>query len=218
MQVATTASHVGSIPGRREERRGGGSGDPRHGDRDRCCALEGQRAGEHLEEDHAQRVDVGGRSDVSSEDLLRSHVPWSAQQSLDSQRRLAPPLALQCPGDSEVGDDHPLGASVRDEHHIGALEIAVDDSLGMCRLQSVDHLLDQGQRLRGSQRAGTEPFGEGLAFEQFHGEEEEWFTGELRGEELEDAANVPMGDSPCEENLPAEAFAGSGVIRPVQAG
>ena len=94
----------------------------------------------------------------------------------------------------------------------------MDDPLGMRRLQRIDHLLDQGKRLGWSKGAGAESVGEGLALEQLHGEEEERFPGGLRGEELEDPADVAMGDSPRQENLAAEPFPGRGVIGQAPAG
>ncbi len=201
---------VDSGPARRDAR--GRLGDPEHRGRHGRLAPEGQLAREHLVEDHAQRIDVGRRSDAFPQHLLRGHVARSPDQCLAGHLRVAGPFALQRPGDSEVGDDQSLRGLVGNQQHIGALEIPVDDPLGMCRLQRIDHLLDQGKRLGWSERAGAEPVGEGLALEQLHGEEEEGFPGGLRGEELEDAADVAMGDSPRQENLPAEPFPGRGVI------
>ena len=200
---------VHSGPARRDA--GGRLGDPEHRRRHGCLTLEGEVAGEHLEEDHAQRIDVGGRGDASPQHLLRGHVARSPDQSSPVISASRGPRAPRS-GDSEVGDHQSLRGWLANQQHVGALEIPVNDPLGMRRLQRIDHLLDQGKRLGWSEGAGAEPVGEGLALEQLHGEEEEGFPGGLRGEELEDAADVAMGDSPRQENLPAESFPGRGVI------
>ena len=62
---------------------------------------------------------------------------------------------VEWPGNAEVGDDHPGGlghpfaalVAVRDQEDVAALEVPVDDALGVRRRQAVAHLDDQRQRL-----------------------------------------------------------------------
>jgi hypothetical protein len=65
-----------------------------------------------------------------------------------------------------------LAAPVGDEHHIAALEIPVDDPLGMRGREPGAHLLDQRQRL--GRRQPTRPgdaLRQRLSFQELHDQE-----------------------------------------------
>src|SRR4030095_6960955 len=93
------------------------------------------------------------------------------------------------------------------QQHVGALEIPMNDSLGMGRLQGVHHLLDERERHLWSERSAPQAFGERLSLEQLHGEEEDLLPLRLGGEQLEDATDVPVGDAPGEQDLTTETLA-----------
>jgi hypothetical protein len=83
----------------------------------------------------------------------------------------------------------------------------MDDSLGMGRLQGVHHLLDQRERHLRSERPAPQAVGECLPLQQLHGEEEDLFPLQLGGEQLEDPADVPVGDAPGQQDLATEPLA-----------
>src|SRR5262249_40616239 len=57
------------------------------------------------------------------------------------------------------------------------------------------------------ERPALQPFGEGLSLQELHGEEEDLLRVRLGGEQLEDPADVSVGDSPGEEDLATETLA-----------
>jgi hypothetical protein len=99
-------------------------------------------AGEHLEDDHAEREDVGTRVDgVCGERLLRRHVLRGAHDHAGARQP-----AVELAGDLELGDaeveqlDERLLPRIHGDHHIVGLEIAVDDAGAMRRLHALQHL------------------------------------------------------------------------------
>jgi hypothetical protein len=94
-------------------------------------ALERRPSGEHLEEDAAERVDIGAVIDLAgAAALLGRHVRRRSdhQAAVRLLRRRLVPEQL---GDAEVEHDGALAALhllVADEHDVIGLEIAVDDA------------------------------------------------------------------------------------------
>jgi hypothetical protein len=101
----------------------------RHGDL--VLAVEGNVAGEHLEEDDAERVDVRLPVDVVAQRLLGRHVVRRAEHA--AVRREA--VVVERAGDAEVGD---LGRALLVDQDVLRLDVAVDDAA----------------RVRGAERAG----------------------------------------------------------------
>ena len=96
--------------------------------------------GEHLVEDHAQRVQVARRADPPAGRLLGGHVPRAAQDVPG----LGDGGGLGCPGDAEVRD---LRVSGPREEDVAGLDVAVDDAPPVGRLQRLRHLDGQLHRL-----------------------------------------------------------------------
>ena len=78
-------------------------------------ALERALAGEDLVEHQAERVDVAARRDLAAGELLGRHVGGRARAKRFARRA----------GEAEVGDADLAGAV---EHHVGRLEVAMDDA------------------------------------------------------------------------------------------
>ena len=97
-------------------------------DRRRRVALERSTAGEHLEQDDAERVDVGCAGDLVAARLLRAEVVDGAERRAgDGHRRLGHGAR-----DAEVGDLHVPGVG---DHDVAGLHVAVDDPLAVRRLE-----------------------------------------------------------------------------------
>src|SRR4051794_6504890 len=118
-------------------------------------AAERRRAGQALEDDAAERVDVRGRADVLAPDLLGGHVVQRSER-LPGPREVG---GLAVLGQPEVG--HVRGVAV--EEDVGGLDVAVHepgvvqrvDSPGG-RRQHADHLLE-AQRPARQQAVGQRP-------------------------------------------------------------
>ena len=96
-----------------------------HEERRDVRRVERQLAGEHLEEDDAERVDVARAAGVVAEDALRRHVLRRSEElALASVRRESCRL-LAMPKSSEL---HEVGAVVAAaEEDVLRLDVAVDD-------------------------------------------------------------------------------------------
>ena len=81
-------------------------------------------AREHLVQDHAGAVDVAGRRQLPSPRLLGRHVARRAPE----QGRALGRVRLAEAGHAEVAHLH---ATVAVEQHVGGLDVAVDDALGV---------------------------------------------------------------------------------------
>jgi hypothetical protein len=114
-----------------------------------------------------------------------------------SQKRARPsevaqPWRIHRPGDAKV-THHGAVRAVWASHqeNIGALEIPVDNALGMGRLERVGHLPRQLQRHR--KRHGSDvpdALGECFARQQLHGEEDTRLATATHVEEVEEATDV----------------------------
>ncbi len=82
--------------------------------------------GRHLEQDQAERIEIAAGRDLSPRQLLRGHVGGSADEGVLTRR-------LRHHGKAEVGDARPAAAV---DHHVGRLEVAMDDAFLVDRGQS----------------------------------------------------------------------------------
>jgi hypothetical protein len=111
----------------------------------RVVAHERRPAGYHLVEHATKRVKVRARRDVGAQRLLRRHVrDRTNEHSLHRQPRL-----LERYREAEVTD---LRGAVSGQPDVARLEIAVDDSAGVCVRQAAAHALCDIQRPLDRQR------------------------------------------------------------------
>ncbi len=181
---------VGHGRGRRESLRGvGREGPPRHrlerrgdagsdggrtwdgpseaggGDGCRRIAFERSAAGEQLEQDDAQAVDVRGRGRHLAARLLGAEVvDRSERRAGQGDRGLG-----DGPGDPEVGH---LDLALARHEHVARLDVAMDEPVGMCGGNRAGDLGGQAGRLAGRQGAGSpDDRGEVLAIDELHHDE-----------------------------------------------
>ena len=122
-------------------------------DRRRRFARERHVPGEHLVQDHAERVDIRARINFGSlRALLRRHVLRRADDEIGrGQVRVLTALLLNL-GDAEIQHLDPVAAADINEHDVIALQITMDDVLrvrGFERAADLTHDLHdarQGQR------------------------------------------------------------------------
>ena len=155
---------------------------------------EGQLAGEHLVGDDSQGVDIGRRSEGGARGLLRRHVRGGADVA--SRAGEAALSLAHGAGHAKVGDHHP-GASVGtgDEEHVAALEVTMEDAVGVGCGERGGHLAEERLGLVGAEAAAAgDGGGERLSVEQLHDEEQDLAELAGVGEELIDAADVRVGN------------------------
>ncbi len=108
---------------------------------DRSGTLEGLPAGEQLEEQDAQGVDVGLGADRFGTDLLRGDVGRRADDA--GQHGIAGLLGVaQVLGDAEVSQ---VGVLVFVEQDVGRFQVAVDDAHAVGGVQRAADLVEQAQ-------------------------------------------------------------------------
>ena len=104
--------------------------------------LVGHAPADDFEEGDAEGVDIHPPIDVSSEELLRSHVrrcPHHVARARDA-------LVLDGPGEAEVGDLH---MSRRGDEEVAGLHVAMEDPRfvsGVKRVGRVHHERDEGAK------------------------------------------------------------------------
>ena len=127
-------------------------------------------AGRHLEEDHAERVDVGTRIDGFATHLFGCHV---RQRSGNLARRLGGGLidigdrARQL-RDAEIQHFRP---ALRRDDDIGRLEVAMDDAALVRFFESGGHVAGKRDDLSLGQRPGGDALGERRSRDVLHDEE-----------------------------------------------
>ena len=118
-------------------------------DRQLALALERPRAGEALEEDAAERVDVGAAVDRAALDLLGRDVvdrpDEAAVAGQAADRR-------DVPGEAEVADVRVLAVRVRRDEDVAGLHVAVDEPGRVRGVERAGDLRDEVERAPGSSR------------------------------------------------------------------
>ncbi len=104
----------------------------------RLVAGERPPAGGHLEQQHAQAVDVGARVHRAAFDLFRAHVRGRAH-GRGGQRR-----AFHCPRDAEVGEQH---LAVPLQHHVARLQVTVYEPVDVRVVQRAAQVAQDGRQL-----------------------------------------------------------------------
>ena len=167
--------------------RGGGAAALRHQPLDlRGVGAEvGQGAGEHLVEDHAHRVDVGGEHGASLE-LLGGHVGRAADDGGGVG-------LLQEARGAEVGDLH--DAALRDQH-VGGPQVAVEDLVLVGVLHALQDLDDVVHGAGDVQALlAVEHRLQALALDVLHHDEEDAVHA-LGGEDADDVGVIEGGEEP----------------------
>ena len=121
---------------------------------------------QRLVQNRPQRVDVRGRSDRvrQAQGLLGGHVVRRAQRDAASGQ---PRPIVQPPGQPEVGD---LGGAVGGQEDVARLQVAVNDTAVVGRLDGLRQRRQQRRRPVRRQGDAGELLGEAAPFDEFHGE------------------------------------------------
>ena len=171
----------------------------------------------------AERVEVGGGRQLLALHLLGRHVGGGADDhaGVGDRDDASAPL-LHVPRQAEVGDHRPNArarAARGHEDHVRALEVAVDDPLGVGGVEPGRDLRDDREGLgRRDPPRPRDPLRERLPREQLHGQEQDLGRRLARRPraveaEVEDAADVRVRDLAGELDLAHEAVDGLRVLR-----
>ena len=165
-----------------------------------------QPAGEQFVEQHAERVDVGGRGHRLAANLLGAGVfrRHQLQAGRGRRERLARELGIQQLGDAEVQQ---LGRAIGDHEHVGRLDVAVDDQV---LVRVLDGGADVTKELQA--RGGVEPVrvavvDDRLAFDVLHREVRPAVRRAATVEQARDERMLEAG-----ENLPLVAEAADDAV------
>ena len=159
-----------------------------------ALALEGTTPGHELVDHEAERVDVAAYAHLAPRKLLGRHVGRGARAHVLSRERLGEP------GEAEVGEAH-LALAV--EHHIGGLQVAVQQALRVRGGEAFGDLAGHVERLvlREAPDAPQQR-GEVLPVHELHREEVLPF----RFADVPDAAHRWMRDLARRPHLRVEAL------------
>ena len=113
---------------------------------DVVLALEGHRAGEAVEQDAAERVDVGPSIDLPALDLLGGHVRDRADELVGGGERRERLLGAHLLDEPEVAQITVAARARRGrgEKDVGRLDVAVDQPAGVGGVQRAGHLGHDG--------------------------------------------------------------------------
>ena len=179
--------------------------------RDLVAADEGALAGHHFVDDDSEGVLIGCGSDLLAGELLGRHVERCADHGAGVGEVFALEV-LVVDRQAKVGDHRSALVAVAAEHDVGALEVAMDDARPVGGLESLDEVHDDRKGLSGAHGTlGADTTRERLAGQEFHGEEQRWnalalVVDQLVAEDVENAADVGMGDLSRQRDLAAEAL------------
>ena len=207
-RVVRQATEEGPLPDRVEvgddlARRGGR--DVADGGAERGLAGEREAAGDRLVEHDPQGVEVARGARLAPFHLLRRHVGRGAAPEVAALRVRDPPLSPTPAGEAEVGDHGADRLALSGDHHVAALEVAVDDPGRVRGVQGCRHLAGERERLlRPHRPLPRDPGRQGLPRQELHGEEGDParsiadivadIVADLVMEEVEDPADVRVGD------------------------
>ena len=127
------------------------------------------RAGDHLVQHDAKRPDVSTPIDRLALSLFRRHVGGRTQNGggtrRDGDRGAVKGRLVQDLGQAEVEHlDQPAGR----QHHVGRLQIAMDDAFLVRSFERDGNLCRDRQRLVHRDRATRKALGEIVTFDEFH--------------------------------------------------
>ena len=167
---------------------------------DVILAGEGNAAGHRLEEQAAEGVDVGARVDALAGDLLGGRVVERPDPLPGLREALG---ALDALGQAEIGQEGVIAPAGRREQHVGRLDVAVDESVGVRGVQGGGYLRDDRRRPAGREGAlAGEELVEVGPVDEAHGHVE--LAVGLAG--LEDRDHVGMVDRRRQPGLALEAL------------
>jgi uncharacterized protein (DUF2252 family) len=133
-------------------------------------AREGPSTGQQLVQDHAERVEVGARVELTVHDLLGRHVRGRAVDlAVHGEARIC---AVQHAHQAEVEDDHAQAARAVHQHQVLGVEVAVHEAQAVRRAQAQRHLPHQLGDLAGHEApALLQSLRQRGALQQLHGHE-----------------------------------------------
>src|SRR5216684_5388932 len=171
----------------------------------------------HLVKNHPERKKVGSRIKRLGPDLFWGHVGDRAESCAWAGEM----FRIEAQSGEDVGgsrgfmgsrdfceakiEDFRVAAFGNEE--IGWLEIAVNDALGVCSIESVGDFYANIEKLLQVKRPATQQMLESGPFEEFHGDERTPF--EIAN--FVDSANVGMVQSGSSPGFTAESFEGLGI-------
>jgi len=135
-------------------------------------ALKRSHPGRHLVQHDAQRPDIAPGIGRLSLELLRRHVGQGADDLAGQLQRVhgvrggLGKLRVADPG-RQPEIEH-LGAALRGDHNVAALEVAVDDPVVVRVGQGVRHLVPQAKHLVGSHPVAREPLAQRFTGDKLH--------------------------------------------------
>jgi hypothetical protein len=140
-------------------------------------------AGQHLEQDRAEREDIAAPIGVLASRLLRRHICRRAEQHADAgherrrcdrwrerERRRIRPTCLACFSEFREAEVEYLYLPVRRDLDVRRFQIAMNDALLVRAFKCLGDLFCDRQRLINRNRTARDAVGKRLAFDQFHHE------------------------------------------------
>jgi len=168
-------------------------------------AVEGAHAGDHLEAEDPERVEIRARVGALPRHLFGSHVVRRAD---DLALLGEPVLAIGRRRDPEVEESHALAAPVGLDHDVRRLEIAVHDPERVRRGEAVADLAQQRDGAAGLDSPARHDRLQRLAARELAHHEEATVVELAR---VEHGDEVRMRELPGEARLAQEAFATRGI-------
>ena len=126
-----------------------------------AVSLKGELAGDHFIERDAEGVEIGAIVDGVAFDLFGGHVVEGAESGAGHREAAIAGGA----GDAEV---HELNRAVGGDHHVGGLDVSMDDVLFVGVTEGVENLVDVFHRERGRNGALMQARGERDTVNELH--------------------------------------------------